>query len=99
MLKEKNKQTRVLIRMLTFCPCLNVISLHYFTDTLISFCHDVITVFSAMIHVGVPVFRLCTDIAKFLPTIPANLLALQDVARDRRASTVFGNPPFEVNAR
>lgn len=84
--------------MRTLCPCLNVISLHHFTDTLISFCPDVITVFSAMIHVGVPVFRLCTHIAKFLPTIPANLLTLQDVSCDRRASIVFGNPPREVNA-
>lgn len=84
--------------MLTFCPSLDVISLHHFADVVISFCSDVVAILPAMIHIGVPVFGLWADLSQFLPAVSANLLALQDVVSDGAASIVLGNPPFEVDA-
>lgn len=83
---------------LTFCPCLDVISLHHFADVVISFCPDVVAVFSAVIHIGIPVLGLGANLSEFLPAVSANLLTLQDVVRDGTPSIVLGNPPFEVNA-
>lgn len=88
----------MLVRMLTLCPCLNVIGLHHFTGALISFRPDVVAVLSAVIHISVPVFRLWANLAKFLPAVSANLLALQDIVCDGGASIIFGSPPFEINA-
>lgn len=84
--------------MLTLCPCLNVIGLHHFADAVVGFGPDVVAVLSAMIHIGISVFRLRANLAKFLPAVSANLLALQDVVGDRTASIIFGTPPFEINA-
>lgn len=87
----------VLVRMLTLCPCLNVIRLHHFTGALTSFCPDVVAVLSAMIHISVPVFRLWTNLVKFLPAVSANLLPLQDIVSDRGAAIIFGRSPFELD--
>lgn len=84
----------VLIRMLTLRPCLNVIGRHHFTNALNCFCPYVVAILSAMIHICIPVFGLWAYVAKFLPAVSANLLALQDVACDRTASIIFGSPPF-----
>lgn len=84
--------------MLTLCSCLNVIGLHHFADVVVGLGPDVVAVLSAMIHIGISVFRLRANLAKFLPAVPADLLALQDVAGDRTASVIFGTPPFEINA-
>lgn len=88
----------IIVKMLTLCPCLDVISLHHVADIIISFCSDVVAVFSAVIHIGIPVFGLWADLSKFLPAVSANLLPFQDVISDGTASIVLGNPPFEVNA-
>lgn len=82
----------------TLCPCLDVICLHHSTGSLFSFSPDVVAVFSTMVHICVPVFRLWADLAQLLPAVPANLLTFQDEVRDRRTSIVFGEPPFELNA-
>lgn len=83
---------------ITFCACLNVISLHHLTDALISFCPDVVTILPAMIHIRVPVFSFWANLSQLLPTVSADLLSLQDVISDRGTSIVFRDPPFKINA-
>lgn len=88
----------IIRKALTFCPCLDVISLHHVADVIIRFRSDMVAVFSAVIHIGIPVFGLWADLPKFFPAVSANLLALQDVVSDGTPSIVLGNSPFEFNA-
>ena len=71
------------LRGLTLRPCLDVVSLHHVTDPLISFSPDVVAVFSAMIHINIPIFRLWANLTQLLPAVAPNLLTLQYVVGDR----------------